>query len=108
MPNISTSNAIIASQCCNETIKFLTGYGVNIDNDWQYNGQGVLSSIFSWTEGRNEVLSYGEACCGVCGNHPRLASSITLSSKFSDFVNFLTQEKHNLPNTRDPRDDLCN
>ena len=36
MPNISTSNAIIASQCCNETIKYLTGYGVNIDNDWQY------------------------------------------------------------------------
>lgn len=38
LPNISTTNAIIASQCCNEAIKFLTKKGNLLNNDWQYSG----------------------------------------------------------------------
>lgn len=82
MPNIASTNALIAAACCNEVVKIVSGVAPTINNYYAYLGNTVIG-ISTDTYGMEKKNN-----CPVCSNKPY---NLTVSRKITlqNFIDLL-------------------
>lgn len=91
IPSTASTNAIIASSCCNEAFKLITNSNPILNNYMMYSGD---DSIFTYTYSHSKKPN-----CPVCGNSPKVSNALNwwTLQKFIEEISILLEVQMKQP-----------